>query len=429
MEGIFNLEDKKYTFNIKNDLLIFNVDNEQQAMRWMINAKKNSCRFEHELIGKTTDEKKVIIFTDFIKKINKKEVSISIKALFIFEKEISKVNGVSVQFNKELLSRLDNTRFTELNNRIIVNNNSIVFMSKEKIDYKEILKEIYLINDVVRFMVQCNKVVYFKIDLILDNSVIGNVMYCRGIDNYLDDTLSTKINKMLRILEPYLENIFSLMKKQQLYMAHIQTNKENTVITPGDFITIMAAFEWECRRFKVENNRSKNSLNDKQKAIDAIQSLINEKTSSKSKKHFKFYQSVIEKLDMNLSNKIEFILKKYEEYFSIISQQIYELNNVDVNLKDIALRLQKQRNNFAHGNLDKPIEPLAALDIKPLRELVYIIQLDKCGANKEDIEKCFEIAFECEVFTQKRLYDIGIKNLEDYIDNLKNKKPNDNYLY
>lgn len=427
MEGIFNLEDKKYTFNIKNDLLIFNVDNEQQAMRWLINAKKNSYRFEHELIGKTTDEKKVIIFTDFVKRINKREISISIKAIFIFEREISKVNGVSVQFNKELISRLDNTIFTELNNKIIVNNNSIVFMSEEKIDYKEILKDIYLINDVVRFMVQCNKVGYFKINLILDNSLIGNVMYCRGIDNYLDDTLSTKINKMLRILEPYLENIFSLIKKKQLYMAHIQTNKENTVITPGYFITIMAAFEWECRRFKVESNRSENSLNDKQQAIDAIQSLINEKTSSKSKKHFKFYQSVIDKLDMNLSNKIEAVLKRYEEYFSVISQQIYEINKIDVNLKEIALRLQKQRNNFAHGNLDEPIEPLAALDIKPLRELLYVMQLDKCGVNKENIERCFEIAFECEVFTQKRLYDIGMKNLEHYIDNLKNNKRNDNY--
>lgn len=47
------------------------------------------------------------------------------------------------------------------------------------------------------------------------------------------------------------------------------------------------------------------------------------------------------------------------------------------NYAKIGARIQLQRNNFAHGNLDQEFEEIAILDLIFLEKIIYILQLSQ----------------------------------------------------
>ena len=70
----------------------------------------------------------------------------------------------------------------------------------------------------------------------------------------------------------------------------------------------------------------------------------------------------------------------------------------------MGLRLSKQRNNYAHGNLDKDFIGLALLDLMYLEYVVYAMQLNEYGVDKIYIQKAINDLFGC---------SIAIKDKED----------------
>ena len=61
--------------------------------------------------------------------------------------------------------------------------------------------------------------------------------------------------------------------------------------------------------------------------------------------------------------------------------------------KKMGERLAKQRNHFAHGDLDKEFIGLALLDLIFLEEIVYAMQLKKCGISNENIKRSLNKLF------------------------------------
>ena len=59
----------------------------------------------------------------------------------------------------------------------------------------------------------------------------------------------------------------------------------------------------------------------------------------------------------------------------------------------MATRIQNQRNNFAHGNIDKDINSDVILDIIILEWVNYAMVLKKIGYSDEEIIKLIDVIF------------------------------------
>ena len=69
------------------------------------------------------------------------------------------------------------------------------------------------------------------------------------------------------------------------------------------------------------------------------------------------------------------------------------LNGKELNYKDMGKRISDQRNNFAHGNLDKEFIGLSLLDLIYLQFIIYIMQLKFYEIEDEKIKKCINELF------------------------------------
>lgn len=100
------------------------------------------------------------------------------------------------------------------------------------------------------------------------------------------------------------------------------------------------------------------------------------------------------KKEVWLSQKIE----KCGEYFDAIigdyGRNLYSLNGGNFELSDAARRLARQRNGYAHGNLEQEFDPKSNLALIYLLYLVYAIQLRRYGVNDANIRKAINDLFD-----------------------------------
>ncbi|MCX7759356.1 MAG: hypothetical protein N2169_07120 [bacterium] len=417
MEGSFILGDQEYKFIIKNDHVIFNVSNEE-VMSWRIFAEKNSYRMELKLRGKTSEGYKIIIITDFLLKIAKNEITLGIEAVFVFYGKVAPIKGICIKLDDNPILKLDTNTIKTIvipNSEIefSIEHNSIILITQCEATYEQIMSLSYLVINVLRFILQCDEIGRFKVYLLTDTEN-GYIAHCKGINKYYTDEANLMLNSEISRLNSNLVEIFDLMRQRKIYLAHISHNKKQNAITPGCFLTIMAAFEWEYRSLDFSNTTGKQPEIEKEILLEVIDKLI-KKTSGKSKKHFKLYKKILGNIDLNLCEKLKSVFEKYENYLNPIAKQRFYLNNIEFKYTDMAERLASQRNNFAHGNLDKPLDVLSVLDIEVLKRLIYIIQLDKCRVDPEIIKSCFENVFGEDVYRREATDEYISKTLDAYL--------------
>ncbi|HEM2940487.1 TPA: hypothetical protein U0742_001972, partial [Streptococcus suis] len=96
----------------------------------------------------------------------------------------------------------------------------------------------------------------------------------------------------------------------------------------------------------------------------------------------------------SLSQKIS---QTFEEYGVTILDKfgsyLYKLNNISYNHSEIAERIGKQRNNFAHGNLDKEFINESLLDVVFLEQIVLAMQLQYFGIDEVETKKIINEVF------------------------------------
>ena len=130
---------------------------------------------------------------------------------------------------------------------------------------------------------------------------------------------------------------------------------------------ITAAFEWEFRKSHPNGvERSIASINAENKATEVLNQLIHSSTG-KLKSIYKRLLSNI-RFD-NLQSEIMQTGKDLlDNLMSDIGNYLYSINNSKLNYNEMGDRISKQRNNFAHGNLDMDIIDLSLLDLMFLNE-------------------------------------------------------------
>ena len=76
------------------------------------------------------------------------------------------------------------------------------------------------------------------------------------------------------------------------------------------------------------------------------------------------------------------------------------MNNEKLKYSEMGLRLSQQRNNFAHGNLDKDFIGLSLLDLIYLEYIVYAMQLKEYGVKTTFIQQAINDLFGCSIALQ-----------------------------
>lgn len=63
------------------------------------------------------------------------------------------------------------------------------------------------------------------------------------------------------------------------------------------------------------------------------------------------------------------------------AEYLFSINKEKLDYNKTSERLAEQRNNYAHGNLDKEFKDIVVLDLMLLQKIVYIMQLKRSSVS------------------------------------------------
>lgn len=192
------------------------------------------------------------------------------------------------------------------------------------------------------------------------------------------------------LLEGNENNLLQAISDNVLYLRHIpRTSDDWRIIDASRFVLLTAAFEWEFERLYPEGIL-KRKAEAESKAIEMMQSLIDENTGD-VKSFLKFAKKSIG--FTNLQAKMIHAAKEFDSVIGDFGKRLFDLNNERFNYATIGKRLSEQRNNFAHGNLNKEFDGVSCLDLIFLEYLILAIQLHQIGVSDEGIRKSINQLF------------------------------------
>lgn len=188
--------------------------------------------------------------------------------------------------------------------------------------------------------------------------------------------------------------ILSDISEDKIYSRHIpESYKSGRTIDAARFVMITAAFEWTF------NKNYPNGVNKKESTIEAEDSIITKITelvdvsTGKRKEIYKFLRKLV-RSDM-LQSKIEQVGKDYGEIIDVFGKHLYSINDEVLKYNEMGSRISQQRNNFAHGNLDKDFIGLSLLDLIYLEYVIYAMQLKEYGVENILIKRAINDLFGC----------------------------------
>lgn len=188
--------------------------------------------------------------------------------------------------------------------------------------------------------------------------------------------------------------ILSDIASDNIYMRHLpETFESGHHINAARFVMITAAFEWEFKRLYPEGVKKSDKRIDAENTVyEEIQNSIEDNTGAK-KQIYKFLLRLV-KSD-SLQSEIIQIGKDFSGILDVFGNHLYRLNGQELKYSEMGQRLATQRNNFAHGNLDKDFIGLSLLDLMFMEIVVYVVQLKYYDLSNIEIQRSINELFHC----------------------------------
>ena len=197
-------------------------------------------------------------------------------------------------------------------------------------------------------------------------------------------------------LQGHFGDILNDIINEKIYLEHIPESYElGRHINAGRFVMITAAFEWEFKRNYPEGIEKRQKTKEAEENVTKIIDNLIKDNSGKSKDILKFLKKLI-KTD-NLESRIVEYGKQYGTISDIFGNNLYNINDEQLNYKKMGKRLSDQRNHFAHGDIDKEFIGLSLLDLIYLEYVIYIMQLKFYGLDDDKIKNAINDLFRCNI--------------------------------
>lgn len=196
----------------------------------------------------------------------------------------------------------------------------------------------------------------------------------------------------LSLLDPYEIKMFGAIADGEIYLRHIpETYEKGHTLDASDFVLTSAAFEWEFdQAYPSGAVKSEARVAAEQRASAQMDECINQ-SSGKAKKILKYAKKSIG--FSNLESKIVQAGRDFHEMIGVFGEGLYKRNDEEFSYEVIGSRLAEQRNDFAHGNIDKDFKGAAILDLLLLRYLVYAMQLKRIGVSAANTRRAINELF------------------------------------
>lgn len=296
--------------------------------------------------------------------------------------------------------------FTSSNDKApLIFNSYLYFEFQETEDYLFIVKLCNTAYDLLRFLCYRNNISFSKIQL---SSPYKN-------DRFLESGELVLLREVLSEEYPIKRELFIRQKDIQgsesriiqeiingtLYLRHIpETHEVGRCVTPAFFVMIVSAFEWEYRQLFPDGVvKSQKRIEAEDEVWNALESL-RKPSSGRVRKLFKDLRDHVR--DNNLADKIMHVISELNTLVDPFGKYLYSINETQLDYKRMSERLATQRNNYAHGNLDKEFDEITILDLMLLQKIVCIMQLKRVGVCDLGIKKAI-----------KHLYHLNIEFKED----------------
>ncbi|MDO5115635.1 MAG: hypothetical protein Q4D58_06010 [Synergistaceae bacterium] len=208
------------------------------------------------------------------------------------------------------------------------------------------------------------------------------------------------LEKNMYIKQEYISGfegkILSDIAGNRIYMRHIpETYKRGRTIDAARFVMITAAFEWTFKKNYTNGVVKKPAtIEAENNAATTLDQLVKNSTG-KEKEIYKFLKKLIG--SDSLESEIEQTGKDYADIVDVFGKRLYSINKKTLWYREMGQRLSKQRNNYAHGNLDKDIIGLSILDLMYLEYIIYAMQLKEYGIDKVSIQRAINELFSCSI--------------------------------
>ena len=299
-------------------------------------------------------------------------------------------------FGKEVQVYFGITRTTSLSieKPPLTLSSSMVLYFEETQDYSFILELNRIAKEFIQFLCNRRNISFTKIQLSSRESNVGQ--YVEIGEDIEIEMKPLKDGRYIqqKYIAGYEGKILNDIAENNLYLRHLgKSFRDSRIIDAASFVLRTAAFEWEFSRlFSEDEWKSEQRKILEEEASKELERLIENSTGKLKKIYKDLKKSVVSYL--SLSQKICQIFEEYgASLLDLFGQSIYKLNNISYNHSEIAERIGKQRNNFAHGNLDKEFINESLLDVVFLEQIVLAIQLQYFGIDEIETQKIINEVF------------------------------------
>ncbi|WP_289116844.1 HEPN domain-containing protein [uncultured Dubosiella sp.] len=275
----------------------------------------------------------------------------------------------------------------------IMINSFLRFKFEETNDYRMIQKLCRFGKEFLQFLWYRRNIHFNKIEMkgIIYKKKSGKIGEFRfEKSNYPIETFPLEKNRCISIkeFEGHEGEILQEIADGNLYNIHIsESYQDSHLITEGKFVLITSAFEWTYKRiYSNQNMQSEERKQANEAAINELEKLKKNSMGREKKWYKKFINEIKSDHQESLQSKIERVGKDYENVLGRYCEGMalrLKTNNFD--FVEIGEEIAHQRNNFAHGNIDKEFKEEALPAVIILEYMVYCMQLRSFGFSDEQI--------------------------------------------
>ena len=271
---------------------------------------------------------------------------------------------------------------------------SMVFHFEETQDYSFILELNRIAKEFIQFLCNRRNISFTKIQLSSRESNVGQ--YVEIGEDIEIEMKPLKDGRYIqqKYIAGYEGKILNDIAENNLYLRHLgKSFSDSRIIDAASFVLRTAAFEWEFSKlFSEDKWKSDQRKRLEEEVSKELECLIETSTGKKKKIYKDLKKSVISYL--SLSQKIHQIFEEYgARILDIFGCYMYKINNISYDHSKIGERIGKQRNNFAHGNLDKEFINESLLDVVFLEQIVLAMQLQYFGIDEIETQKIINEVF------------------------------------
>ena len=279
---------------------------------------------------------------------------------------------------------------TKNNEPPIVLSSSMIFEFEETNDYWFLRKLWNIAETMVQLLTfrQNAKISECKLQARFDEKRfhdVGTFKLTRDADAPDEHSLEKGRYISLQLLDSHEGDLIALIADEKIYLRHIPKSSEDArSIDASSFVMTTAAFEWEfSQSYPNGVVKQDKRVRAEECALKEIDSAISN-TTGDAKAILKFAKKSIG--FTSLEEKVVQAGRDFDSVIGIFGKHLYSLNGEEFDYRMIGNRLATQRNDFAHGNIDKEFNGAAILDLLFLRYLIYALQLRRIGVSDSSIQ-------------------------------------------